>query len=687
MGYPLPLQVTVIWHPESDKTCRPHAEKIYTALNRDPYQPLVPGIGIPVFFRCAGADPRRPLEPPAPVQAPAGTHDLRVILLTAEYVLDDKWEAYRASSLQEIAGRHDQAALVILALGDGIASGEEKVVAISLRDARAGEMVLQNVLLQASRLLAHRPRNGGASERGAAPLRLFLSHTKRDKVGLKVARDLKGYLDDTAVDRFFDEVSIQPGDKISTELEEGIADSALVAIRTDGYVASPWCLMELALAKKHQRPMVVVDALSGTEPRSSSLLSNLPGIRLDPASSDDARLERVGNFIGLEVLRFLYGKAQLDALKQQSLVPPDAVLLPRPPEPRDFSARPAGAQPGKAQVFVYPDPVLNQEEAAEYASYGASLATPISLHAKRLAGLRLGISVAAGNKPEEAALGISSLHVEDATRVVARQALAAGATLVYGGALNANTLDARNLTESLFDMIGAYNKTGLDQLPPLLNYTPWPWWQEAETPWLAEKRQVLKVIKCVPPAEAPARGAGDGPGHVGRLAATPQGRVALARSLSAMRQQVIAETGARVVLGGKPDNFMGAMPGIVEEALLAIRARQPLFILGAFGGAARLVADAIRGRKPEGLTLAYQTRSSPPYAAMLEEYEREAAAAGGPKPVDYAAITKQLEDYGLAGLSANGLTQDENLELLDTIIVDHALYLIMKGLAAVHRSA
>jgi hypothetical protein len=127
------------------------------------------------------------------------------------------------------------------------------------------------------------------------------------------------------------------------------------------------------------------------------------------------------------------------------------------------------------------------------------------------------------------------------------------------------------------------------------------------------------------------------------------------------------------------------MPGIVEEALLAIRARQPLFVLGAFGGAARFVADAIRGRKPEGLTLAYQTRLSPPYAAMLEEYEREEAAARRPKPVDYAAISKEFEDYGLAGLSANGLTQDENQELLDTIIVDHALYLIMKGLAAIHR--
>ncbi len=55
MSYPIPIQVHVIWHPDSDKVCRPLAEKLYIPLNRDAYQPLVPGIGIPVFFRCAGA--------------------------------------------------------------------------------------------------------------------------------------------------------------------------------------------------------------------------------------------------------------------------------------------------------------------------------------------------------------------------------------------------------------------------------------------------------------------------------------------------------------------------------------------------------------------------------------------------------------------------------------------------------
>ena len=58
MIYPIPMQVHVIWHPDSHAVCRSLADAIYLALNRDPYQPLLPGIGIPVFFRCAGADRR-----------------------------------------------------------------------------------------------------------------------------------------------------------------------------------------------------------------------------------------------------------------------------------------------------------------------------------------------------------------------------------------------------------------------------------------------------------------------------------------------------------------------------------------------------------------------------------------------------------------------------------------------------
>lgn len=33
--------------------------------------------------------------------------------------------------------------------------------------------------------------------------------------------------------------------------------------------------------------------------------------------------------------------------------------------------------------------------------------------------------------------------------------------------------------------------------------------------------------------------------------------------------------------GGQVDKYKGAMPGIAEEAILSLRAKQPLFIMGA----------------------------------------------------------------------------------------------------------
>src|SRR5262245_41330960 len=376
MSYPAPLQMHVIWHPRSDAECRPLGERIYSLLNRDAFQPLVPGIGIPVFFRAAGADPAEPLAAPAQIVVPAEGCDLRVVLLTAYFVLDNDWELFRAASTRAVAQHRDRAAAVSIALGSGIAAGDEKAIVLDPKSARTPELILQHTLLQACRLLARRPRDGELAERGAAPLRLFLSHTKRDKTGLMIARALKDYLDETAVDRFFDEVSIQPGDGITAELKASIKDSALVAIRTDGYVASPWCRLELALAKRARRPMAVIDALSEAEPRSTPFLANLASARIDPEEVTTQQLDRAANFIGLEVLRFLHVERQLTLLTAQGIVPRGAVLLPRPPEPRDLLAEKGAA--GGGNVFVYPDPMLSAEEIEEFAPFGATFKTPIS---------------------------------------------------------------------------------------------------------------------------------------------------------------------------------------------------------------------------------------------------------------------------------------------------------------------
>src|SRR5262249_51834193 len=145
-------------------------------------------------------------------------------------------------------------------LSDGGLEGERLSVRLDPGDPRLAERLLQHLLLQCCRLLGGRGRGDPDDRRGAAPLKLFLSHTKRDSEGLEVATAVKGYLDTLAVDRFFDAVSIQPGDHLTQELKAAIADSALVCIRTDSYVSSPWCRQELSFAKRRGRPMVVIDA-------------------------------------------------------------------------------------------------------------------------------------------------------------------------------------------------------------------------------------------------------------------------------------------------------------------------------------------------------------------------------------------------------------------------------------------
>ena len=65
-------------------------------------------------------------------------------------------------------------------------------------------------------------------------------------------------------------------------------------------------------------------------------------------------------------------------------------------------------------------------------------------------------------------------------------------------------------------------------------------------------------------------------------------------ALRAMREAQVRLSAARIAIGGRRgdlgtanDAFSGAMPGIYEEALIAIDAGQPVLFLGAFGGAAR----------------------------------------------------------------------------------------------------
>jgi hypothetical protein len=91
------------------------------------------------------------------------------------------------------------------------------------------------------------------------------------------------------------------------------------------------------------------------------------------------------------------------------------------------------------------------------------------------------------------------------------------------------------------------------------------------------------------------------------------------------------------------------MPGLAEEALLSLEARQPLYLMGGFGGCARDVAETM------GLIS--------PWAASRSEWSNRAT----------------FKAFSVIDLN-NGLTPDENAVLARTPHVDQAVTLVLRGL-------
>lgn len=95
------------------------------------------------------------------------------------------------------------------------------------------------------------------------------------------------------------------------------------------------------------------------------------------------------------------------------------------------------------------------------------------------------------------------------------------------------------------------------------------------------------------------------------------------QAFSAVREAMTGISDARVVLGGKMgllndpgDLYEGAMPGVVEETLLALEADLPCVPLGAFGGAARDVAIALD--LLDAAQRVPRSEQSPSYAPSLD---------------------------------------------------------------------
>ena len=254
------------------------------------------------------------------------------------------------------------------------------------------------------------------------------------------------------------------------------------------------------------------------------------------------------------------------------------------------------------------------------------------------------IAISISDSTELPLLGLSEQHLSDAMTEISRHLLALGSRIIYGGDLRKN-----GFTELLFELVSRYRRDADlgDTNPSVLNYIAWP---------------VHIQKKCIE-----LNSLSDELTGVAKLVLFNQNGSQLALQermqqpmvtptedeweigLTAMREAMLRDTTARIILGGQIKDYRGKMPGIAEEALMSLQAKQPLFVMGGFGGCAKDIAELLNITAP--------INSVKPNWTNCEMFD-----------------IFTFNDLN------NGLSQEENTILAQTPHVDQAITMILRGL-------
>lgn len=675
-----PMVVYLCWHPDSHSA--PLAEECYKQLCRNPDRPFSRGMQIPVFFRSI-----TPLGEEKPLPIKLGDQERTAIFVFADdkLVASDPWNSYINGMFTRTTLSPENHRMFVVALTQNAFNLSGRIsqtnfirlyeVSPEIRD----KLLLVHMAHELCRLLESSPRFSLREKHQLGrPVKLFLSHAKKDEKALKLAIALKVLIDNSTLTRFFDKVNIAPGDDFAIEIEASIEDSAVVCIRSDSYSSRPWCQREVLYAKKQKCPILIVDILENFDDRTFPYLGNVPSIRLSEQDQDNtATLYSIIESALLETLRSYYAYEYLEFLRLQSLIPKDAIILTRPPESIDIGV--LSKSPPQIIKVIYPDPPLVPDELDLLQNDNLTFSTPLTSELVTLQGLKVGLSISEPEKFELAAIGMNDNHIKSFLNELTRYLLLYGAQLLYGGDLRKD-----GYTEFLFETARYLKIRYKSDLQRVRNYLAWPYSLNLDEAWIAANRSVAEFVQIKPPDDIRQQI----PDIRQELPSdTIKNRVILARCLEEMRYKLIRDSHARISVGGRCFGYKGKYPGIVEESLIAVETQTPLYVLGGFGGASKQVALALQGKEAPSLIMECQTSHclNSIYADMVSEFNHRIGELKSER-IDYEVVTQKLAGYGMDSLSRlNGLTKDENQLLFEITCLEEAVSLILKGLKTIPR--
>jgi hypothetical protein len=555
---------------------------------------------------------------------------------------------------------------------------------------------LLEIVLAAARLLAE--------DKDRKQTALFVSHAKSDLIPTKQAAErIAAYAKmNTTAKAFFDRTELFSGESLSDQIDFAASRGMFVSVRGDSYSSRIWCQHELLKAKQHGLPTLTVEVLQKGERRSLAYGGNSPTLVWD--MSEDAPGQVVLRAM-IEWLRARHFLREGVRIRDAAKLPADTTFLIRPPELLDMAQGPLRS--GVPQLVMYPDPELSTEErqVLRAANPRLHLVTPATAYRRVLSrdmtapgdapleGRQVAMSLSDSpdvGGPE----GYTKHHVVDVTVQLARTLISIGAAIAYGGDFrhpDMNDPKKQGFTILLAELIAAYNQTAARPGEYLHSYLGAPI-SLGEVPTnvpmtlhhLVYSKDMVALATLPPPSE--------------------QETHPVALYFSDMRRVTAQKTGARIIIGGnavprleeKGGGYGGRYPGVVEEAWRSLERKQPLYVVGGFGGAAALVAELLEKKdspipdrlkdetwlKHDYFRQATEKIDSDPYRERL----------GLPRSMD--DLAKTIKDLGVAFLDSdevsvawNGLTVQENKALFrsrDPVLVTS---LVMKGLLEVNRKA
>lgn len=705
-----PLCIYVLWHHAS-KVAPKIADTVYHWFQAPTLDVYRSGLGVPLFFRCEpfqedGDGDRE--HPCRHIDLDGADLNLVFALVEDEMVADKAWrDLLLELATSSAEGGRGHAHLYPVALAPSAYRLDDPIGGLNyLRlpagvDADAPEALalLRRQLTEVvtRHVLSHLH---GRDASTPLPVQLFISHAKAD--GLAIARTIRDRLPGYGqVRAFFDENDLPLGRPFGGALEEaarGDTTAAMICVFTDAYAGRPWCRAEVDLARRPRRdgevenvwrvqPVLVASHLSGDFTRGLPALGAVPCSRWRDGGED----ELVDRMM-LEVLLAAYHQlaARKVASKEGrhviSWVPDAHSLLSlqgRIAEPWSELVYPGHALP-KAELAML-ERCLNPHGGGELSmlTFEQAHARDQEMPSKVSLSGWMGLSLS--NPPNLAMRGYGVGHIDAVVSGIVDGVLDLGLDIAYGGAFR-----SKGFIETLIGIVRSHdprrsteNDDGDEpRRPRMVNYLSWPYELDLDARRIAGAYGTCRFVRIREDAPRPHHTSNES--RVRTADSAQKMRRAMLDGATDIDGEPVEGIAGRIVLGGQITGWSGYLPGIVEEVVGAIEAGRPVYVLGGWGGAARLIARVLRdGTLPPELTLDWQRRNHP----KLKELEAACKEAGEADRVvmafERAHETLVNAARGGEAWPDNGLSREENERLMSTESVTEARRLLRRGAHAV----